>query len=322
LKGQSWAIVLLNLGGPDSLNSVKPFLYNLFCDKDIIPLGPGLIQKLLAWLISIIRAPKTRKTYELIGGKSPILDITLKQASLLKQALTKAAVEAEVFVAMRYWHPFIEETLRNVKERGYNKVLALPLYPQFSKATTGSSLSEFYKWCKKLNLRCKHVQHWFDNPLYIKALSEIIKATLKSMHPEGTCLLFSAHGLPEKFIQEGDPYKKQVEKTVEMVLEEIKKEIPLPEMVQIAYQSRVGPTKWIEPYTDEVIRKCALRDFKRIVIVPISFVSDHVETLYEIDILYAELSRNCGIELYRTDTLNTNPLFIEALKDIVLSYID
>ncbi|RME63638.1 MAG: ferrochelatase [Nitrospirae bacterium] len=318
---RQWAVVLLNLGGPDSLQSVKPFLYNLFSDREIIPLGPRPLQRPLAWLISTLRAPKTKKAYELIGGCSPILKITEKQATLLKEALQREGIVAEVFVGMRYWHPFIEETVKRIKESGFESVLGLSLYPQYSLATTGSSQRAFRRACSRYQLQCRFVSQWYDHPLYIKALAGTIRKVLKDLPLKGTCLLFSAHGLPVSFIEKGDPYKDQIEKTVELVKKELEKEGLLPELVKLSYQSRTGPMKWLEPYTDDAIRKCAFMDFKNIVIVPVSFVSDHIETLYEIDILYKGLADECGINLFRTPALNTEPTFIEALKDIVINHI-
>ncbi len=317
-----WAILLLNLGGPDRVESVRPFLYNLFSDRDIIPLGPRPLQRPLAWLISRARAPKTARAYTLIGGGSPILRITTEQAQLLKRALQEEGLDVEVFVGMRYWHPFIEETLKEVKQRGFEKVLGLSLYPQYSFATTGSTEKAFRKACEEFKLQFRFVSQWFDHPLYIKALVGTIRDGLRGLPLKGTCLLFSAHGLPVSFLTRGDPYKEQIEKTVSLVREELAKEGLLPEVVRISYQSRTGPMKWLEPYTDDVIRACAFRDLKNVLIVPVSFVSDHIETLYEIDILYKDLAQRCGINLKRTRALNTDPLFIEALKDIVINFID
>ncbi len=317
-----WAVVLLNLGGPEDLSSVRPFLYNLFSDRDIIPLGPKFMQKPLAWLISTMRAPKTRRAYALIGGSSPILKITFEQARALQKALAEEGLQTEVFVGMRYWRPFIEDAVKKAQQMGFKRIFGLSLYPQYSRATTGSSLRAFQSACLASGFQCRVVKQWYDNPYYIQALALSIKKVLKDLPPQGTCLLFSAHGLPVKFIEQGDPYKDQIEQTVSLVLEELKKDTPMPEIVQISYQSRTGPMQWLEPYTDDAIRKCAFRDLKRVVVVPVSFVSDHIETLYEIDILYKDLAEHCGVELFRTEALNTQPYFINALKDIVLKYID
>ncbi|MBI3378942.1 MAG: ferrochelatase [Nitrospirae bacterium] len=340
-------IVLLNLGGPDSLQAVKPFLYNLFSDRKIIQLGPPFLQKPLAWLIATLRSKKTEGYYSLIGGRSPILDITNAQAKALEEALNNelemeespppippprggrvregvAGVKVKVYVGMRYWHPLIEDVIPQIYNNGIRKLIGLSLYPQYSLATSGSSFSKLKEVIgSQFTVHC--ITSWYDHPLYIEALVDVIKKGLESftlsltLPPRGggmgggdVHVLFSAHSLPEKFIDEGDPYVRHIERTIE----EIVKRMPV--KWNLSYQSKSGPVKWLGPSTDEKLKELAGRNIKNILMVPISFVSDHIETLYEIDILYMQMAKGLGINLRRTDSLNTHPLFIEALKDIVI----
>jgi protoporphyrin/coproporphyrin ferrochelatase len=334
-------VILLNLGGPDSLQAVKPFLYNLFSDRQIIRLGPPFLQKPLALLISGIRSKKTRRYYSLIGGKSPIFDITKTQASALEDALNQTqrgkqrlnAVEHpfRVYIGMRYWHPFIEDTVAQMHKDGIKKVVALNLYPHYSVATSGSSLAKLHEVAADYDMKISSVPSWFNHPLYIGALVDIIKKGIGSFHKrlsdtsaatpsrktskealDDIHVLFSAHSLPRKIIDMGDPYVDQLMGTIG----EITKKIPI--KWHLSYQSRSGPVQWLEPSTEEKITELSKEGIKNILAVPISFVSDHIETLYEIDILYKEFAEKLEVTLIRADSLNTHPLFIEALKDIVL----
>ncbi len=344
---QTIGVILLNLGGPDSLQAVKPFLYNLFSDRQIIRLGPPFLQKPLAWLISTIRSKKTEKYYSLIGGKSPILDITKAQAQALEEALNKKSavssqqsipphppltkggnqegVSFKVYIGMRYWHPFIEDVIPEMYKDGIRKIIALSLYPQYSVATSGSSISKFKELVADYQMETVYIPSWHNHPLYIEALVDVIKKGLDSFfnssfipHPSSLneiSVLFSAHSLPQKIIDQGDPYVDQTMETIR----EITKKIPL--KFHVSYQSKSGPVKWLEPSTEEKIREFAGQGVKNILVVPISFVSDHIETLYEIDILYKHFAENLGINLKRTDSLNTHPVFIAALKDIVIKAV-
>jgi protoporphyrin/coproporphyrin ferrochelatase len=337
-------VILLNLGGPDSLQAVKPFLYNLFSDRQIIRLGPPFLQKPLALLISWIRSKKTRTYYSLIGGKSPIFDITQAQASALENALNQIqrgkqrlnAVEhpIRVYIGMRYWHPFIEDTVVQMHKDGIRKVVALNLYPHYSVATSGSSLAKLYEVAADYDIEISTVPSWFNHPGYIDALVDIIGKGISSFHKqlsnEPTTpsskkiggkgsgeihVLFTAHSLPRKIIEGGDPYVDQLMGTIG----EITKKMPV--TWHLSYQSRSGPVQWLEPSTEEKIVEFAKTGVKNILAVPISFVSDHIETLYEIDILYKGIAEKLGVTLMRADSLNTHPLFIEALKDIVLKTV-
>ncbi len=306
-------VLLLNLGGPDSLDAVKPFLYNLFSDRMIIRLGPAPLQKPLAWLISTMRTPKVKRFYELIGGKSPILELTKAQAAALEAALKKDG-DFRVFIGMRYWHPRIRDEVARMEKSGIKKFIALSLYPQYSIASTGSSLEKLKEVARGRPLAYDTITDWHTHPLYIEALADTVKKGLARFDDKDAHVLFSAHGLPVKFIEMGDPYQQHIRETVEAVAAKagIAK-------WSISYQSRTGPVKWLGPGTDEAIKELAAHGVKRVLAVAVSFVSDHIETLYEIDILYRKLARGLGIDLKRAEALNTHPLLIGALKDIVLS---
>ncbi len=311
-------ILLLNLGGPENLKAVRPFLYNLFSDRDIIPLGPPFLQKPIAWLISTLRAPKTRKAYSLIGGGSPIREITLEQARLLEKELS-GTCNVRTFIGMRYWHPFIEESLREIRKEGIKRVVGLSLYPHFSFATTGSTEKVFLQAASEMGLTVEMIRSWHDFPPYIRALKERISAALHGSSG-ATTLLFSAHSLPVSFIERGDPYQKQIHETIDLLMEDLRQDgLTLPHY--LCYQSRSGPVRWLGPSTEEMLHRLAEEGVKELLAVPISFVSDHIETLYEIDILYRDLATSLGIKLRRVPSLNSSPLFISALGDLVKKYL-
>jgi protoporphyrin/coproporphyrin ferrochelatase len=341
-------VILLNLGGPDSLQAVRPFLYNLFSDRQIIRLGPPFMQKPLAWLISTLRSKKTEKMYSQIGGKSPIFDITKAQAKALEEGLNKGpnppftkggqggitntSDSFRVYIGMRYWHPFVEDVMMEIFRDGIRKLVGLSLYPQYSVTTSGSSLSQFKEVSSRYDMEIVTVDSWHNHPLYIEALVDVIKKGLESFDRESNPplppfskggrggitqsspdihILFSAHSLPQKIIDQGDPY---VDQTIETI-REIEKQLPI--RWHLSYQSKSGPVKWLEPSTDDKLEELARDGIKNVLVVPISFVSDHIETLYEIDILYKNLAGKLNINLKRTEALNTHPKFIGALQDIV-----
>ncbi|MDA8083744.1 MAG: ferrochelatase [Nitrospiraceae bacterium] len=313
--GKKTGILLLNLGGPDSLDAVRPFLYNLFSDREIIRLGPAFLQKPLAGLIAALRHTKTESYYRLIGGRSPIREITTAEAEALERRLNAGenGSRFRVFVGMRYWHPLIEETIPAILQEGITRVVAFGLYPHYSVATTGSSLSRLEKVCAGLPLSLFPVKAWYDHPLYIGALAEKIREGLARFgDAEDVHVLFSAHSLPKKFIDEGDPYVRHIEATIAAVSARIGMKYHL------SYQSKSGPVKWLEPSTESMLEDLAGRGVRNLLVVPISFVSDHIETLYEIDILYKGMAERLGINLRRAESLNVAPLFIEALADISL----
>ena len=313
------AVVLLNLGGPDSQKAVRPFLFNLFKDPAILPLA-GPVRLGLAALISARRAKSARANYAHMGGASPLLAETRAQSDSLAEALASRLGEDEVrtFIAMRYWRPFTDEAAAAVKAFAPDEVVILPLYPQFSSATTGSSLKA---WAAAYDGpgRVRAVCCWFELEGLIAAHVARIRACWEAAgRPEQVRVLFSAHGLPERDIQKGDPYRWQIEQTCAAIAAKLE----WPWDWRICYQSRVGPLKWIGPSTPEAIVE-ACEDGMNVLIDPVAFVSEHVETLVELDRDYAELADSHGCDIYlRARTVGTEPAFIEALAGVVARALD
>lgn len=312
------AIVLFNLGGPDSLAAVRPFLYNLFSDPDIFRLPlPWLTQKLFAGLVSRRRTEEASKGYAAIGGASPLLANTRKQALALTDALA-ADGKFDVHICMRYWHPRAQQVVAELKAAGYAHVLLLPLYPQYSRTTTGSSYNEFQRECARQGYRPRisFVQEWYAQPDYIDGIVRCLReeaARFPNPDPADIELLFSAHGLPRKIVNNGDPYERQIRGTFEAVCTRL----GWPRTT-LCYQSRVGPLEWLRPYTDDVIRSKARAGTKQMLVYPIAFVSDHVETLFELGQTYAALAHELGIAHYRVAAaLNDDPMLIRGLRKLV-----
>lgn len=313
------AIVLFNLGGPDSPEAVQPFLFNLFNDPAIMR-QPAPIRWLLAKLISSRRALVAQKIYAEIGGSSPILPETQKQADALEQALKKTAADCDidrVFISMRYWHPFAEECAAKISAWEPDRIVLLPLYPQFSTTTTESFLTVWGKLAKKAGITaetsgicCYPAEDGFINGI-VDLLRPAIDQAEKSGPPR---VLFSAHGIPKKFVAAGDPYQSHIEMTVAAIL----KKLALPELDHLTcYQSRVGPIEWLKPYTDHAITEAA-KDGKAIIVVPIAFVSEHSETLVELDIEYKKLATENNAKAYiRVHTVGAAPAYIEGLAAMV-----
>jgi ferrochelatase len=301
------------MGGPDTLDDVRPFLYNLFSDREIIRLGPPFLQKFLAYVISRRRAPKSSAIYTKIGGGSPLKKITLKQAEALQEAL-KINGDYYVTIAMRYWPPYGDEAVQNLTKEGVETITALTLYPHYSKATSGSSISHLQKSLQRLapDIPATIISSWPTQGSYIKALADNIIKGVSRFDLQPVEIVYSAHSLPVSFIQEGDPYVDHIGQTIQAI-EKITKQ-----KGRICYQSRSGPVEWLSPSTPEMLTTLAQEGCKHILMVPISFVSDHVETLYEIDILYREQAAQLGMRLLSCESLNTNPLFIEGLRDLIL----
>ncbi|MEP7211501.1 MAG: ferrochelatase [Acidobacteriota bacterium] len=312
-------VVLLNLGGPDSLDAVEPFLYNLFSDPDIIdfPLA-FLFRKRLAKLISSRRHPRIQEQYKQIGGKSPLKDHTLKQAAMLEERLNER-FPAKVYVAMRYWRPSTDEALDAIERDGIKKIILLPLYPQFSKATTTSSVKE---WETRLAARGIEIEHkliesYYDFPRYIDAFVERINEGLENFAADkrsGVHLVFSAHGTPMKLVHEGDPYSGHIKKTVDAIIARG----AFAHTNSLCYQSKVGPLKWLTPSTPDTIRELAAKGVKDMLIIPVAFASDHLETLYEVGIEFRHMAKLAGVEQFEvTLGLNDSPVFIDALAQLV-----
>jgi ferrochelatase len=308
------AILLLQMGGPDSIEAVEPFLFNLFSDRDIIRIGPAFLQPLIARFIARRRTSKSAAFYEQIGGRSPIRELTELQARALESRL---GPEFRCFVAMRYSKPSTIEALAAVKREGISRIIALSLYPHYSRATTGSSINELKRVLalSGSEFSVTYIDRFFEHPLYIEALAGRIEEGLSNFSErEMAHLLFSVHSLPQSLIEEGDPYLDHILDTVRLVMERFD------DMdYHLAFQSRAGPVKWLEPSTEEMLRDLAAAGCEDLLVVPLSFVSDHIETLYEIDIQYAEEARVLGIKNFRrAPSLNDSPLFIECLAELVL----
>lgn len=307
------AVLLLQMGGPDSLDAVEPFLRNLFADRDIIKIGPAFLQPLIARFIVRKRAPRVEENYRQIGGRSPLRELTEAQAKALEEELGEGF---RCFVAMRYWRPSTLEALAAIRREGISKVVALSLYPHYSRATTGSSINELKRVLKEagVSFEVSYIDRFYNHPLYVEALAEKIEEGLAGFGDHSRLeLLFSAHSLPQSFIDEGDPYLAHIEETVRLVMKRF-----AGVSWHLAFQSRAGPVKWLEPSTDEVIQRLAGHGCRQMLMVPLSFVSDHIETLHEIDIEYAQEARHLGVtDFRRIASLNSSPRFIACLADLV-----
>lgn len=312
------AVVLFNLGGPDALKSVRPFLRNLFSDPAIIAL-PQPFRAMLAQIISRSRAGKARAIYQQLGGKSPLLEQTQAQAEALEKHLNESGGdEYKVFVCMRYWHPMSQLVAKKVKAWGPDHIIQLPLYPQFSTTTTGSSIDDWGQACKREKMDVEQTSICCYPTAFGLAAAHaklIREAYWKASEDGKPRILFSAHGLPEKVIEKGDPYQWQIEKTAAAIVQILAiDEIDW----RICYQSRVGPMKWIGPSTEEEIHQAG-KDGVPLVVVPVAFVSEHSETLVELDIDYRRLADGCGVPGYwRVPALAAEPLFIDMLAELCL----
>lgn len=322
----STAVVLFNLGGPDDLRSVEPFLVNLFSDREIIELPFGAaMQPLLARLIALVRGPSVRRNYARIGGGSPQLRITREQAAALETRLNvgwSGRSPYRVFIAMRYSRPSAADALEAICAAGIRRIVTLTLFPHYSKATTGSSRREFERVLADARWRdCQfdvtHVDRYPGAPPYLDAMTATVRTAwdrIPAERRDAAVILFSAHGLPQKFIDEGDPYVGDIETTRRGILARLN----VPNRHFLGYQSRTGPVRWLGPGTEEVLVALGHDGVKDVLVVPLSFVSDHIETLYEVDILFAGAARAAGITgYYRPQALNTHPLFIDALAELV-----
>jgi ferrochelatase len=364
------AVVLMNLGGPDGPLSVRSFLFNLFSDKAIINL-PYFIRIAVAWIISTLRYKVAVQNYNKMGGFSPLLAETLSQASCLEDELDNGADQYKVFVCMRYWHPMSLDVVNSIMKYEPNKVILLPLYPQFSTTTTGSSFEDFtknytkHKDYARLGVGIKYIHCYYNDINFIEAhvllLRDAILGLRRDRYTEDArnevnpglprcarnderldchaalamtipksddadddpwgevskvCILFSAHGLPQSVIDNGDPYSDQVQSSVLAIMSRLSSMINTDIEFVICYQSRVGPMKWLEPSTESTIEKYAICG-KDLVVVPIAFVSEHIETLVELDIEYAEIAHKYGVRYVRVPTLRTHPLYIKCLANLV-----
>lgn len=313
-------ILLFNLGGPETLDEVRPFLFNLFSDPDIIRLPWRALQKPLAWLISTQRHKLSRGYYEQIGGGSPLRRITDEQARSLERALASRNVTARVYVGMRYWHPFLEDAIEEIRKDQITHLVVLPLYPQFSISTTGSSLNRMNELIAASGppaSRVSVIEQWHEDLNYLDSLAASITeefARFPDQDASQIHIVFSAHSVPVRYIEEGDPYLDQTKQTVKNLMQRLGSNRPH----SLSFQSKVGPVKWLGPSTDEMIRKLARENVSQLLLVPVSFVSEHIETLYELDILYRRVADEVGISHYRrVPALNCRPDFIDALATLV-----
>lgn len=318
-------VLLLNLGGPEKLEDVRPFLYNLFSDPEIIRLPSPLLQKPLAWLISTLRSKKSEENYKEIGGGSPLLQITEAQAEALQTKLQEQGEDIKVYVGMRYWHPFTEEAIAQIKADNVQKLVILPLYPHFSISTSGSSFRVLEEmWSKDpdlKNIEYTLVPSWYDHQNYLASMTDLIRQELEQFeNPDRVHIFFSAHGVPKSYVTEaGDPYQEEIERCTDLIMKNLNGNNPY----TLAYQSKVGPVEWLKPYTEDALMELGEQEIKDLLVVPISFVSEHIETLQEIDLEYREVAEEAGISNFkRVPAPNTHPEFINALCNLTTEALD
>jgi protoporphyrin/coproporphyrin ferrochelatase len=315
-------VLLFNLGGPDSLDDVRPFLFNLFSDPEIIRIKSDVLRRMLAFFIATTRQGKSRNLYRQIGGGSPLRKITEDQAAALNTTLDARGFTARIYVGMRCWKPSIDDAVGHILNDTITRLVLLPLFPQYSVTTTGSCLKYFQALDKRLGLSAKisisTIQAWFNEPLYLESLTALIRDELQKFstgEPKSVHLLYSAHSIPASYIDEGDPYLEQTRQTVALVNARLGNE----NSSTLAFQSKVGPVKWLGPSTARVLEELGQSGKTAVLVVPISFVSDHIETLQEIDIAYREVASHAGIkEFRRVPALNTHAGFIASLANLVM----
>ncbi|KKJ00318.1 ferrochelatase [Prochlorothrix hollandica] len=313
-------VLLLNLGGPERIEDVRPFLFNLFSDPEIIRLPFPWLQKPLAWFISLSRSRRSEANYQLIGGGSPLRRITQEQATALQETLHRCDIDATVYIGMRYWHPFTEEAVARIKRDRLDRLVILPLYPQFSISTSGSSF-RLLELLRQQDEGFRHLDYtvvpsWYRRPGYLKTMAELIAQELdRHPNPDQVHVFFSAHGVPVSYVEEaGDPYQREIEDCTRRIMDTLQR----PNPYTLAYQSRVGPVEWLKPYTEAAMEDLAARGVRDLLVVPISFVSEHIETLQELDIEFREQAEEAGIENFsRVPALNTHPGFIQDLAELV-----
>ena len=319
-------VLLLNMGGPDRLDAVRPFLYNVFGDRQIIHLPGGTVgQYLLGRLIVNLRLKDVKENYRKIGGGSPIVHWTTTQMEGLQTRLNhRLADPPKVGMAMRYWHPFADEALRALAAANVEHVVGLTLYPHFTQATTGSSENDLVATRDRLGLQIpiSFISQWYDEPDYLDLWAAKVQSVLDAFEPEtrrNVKLLVSAHGLPQRFVDRGDPYVDHIKGTMTGVLSRLR---DAPE-AHLAFQSRTGPVKWIGPGTEDVIRSLAARGTRSLLVWPIAFVSDHIETTYEIGTLFREVATKAGIgEYHVVPSFNADPRFWDVFANLVGSHLD
>jgi len=314
-------VLLFNLGGPETLRDVKPFLYRLFSDPEIIHVKFSPLRKAIAYTIATLRRKTSESYYSQIGGGSPLRRLTEEQASALADEIKRRGRDVETFVGMCTWHPFLFEAVNKIDEANIDSLVILPLFPQYSVTTTGSGfavlrqLIDKHPQFKKLDVQW--ICSWADHPAYIESFAQAIQRELgKFTDTEKVHLLFSAHSIPESYVRNGDPYLEQTKETVELIMDRLGRRNPY----RLSFQSKIGPIKWLEPFTNDVIVELGKQGVDDVLVIPVSFVSEHIETLYELDILFRKVAADAGVENFRrVPALNSDPTFIRALADIVES---
>ena len=331
-KKNRYAVLLVNFGGPDSLRSVKPFLYNLFSEPTVLnfPIA-NVYRKPLAWLISNMRNKTSGEMYKKIGSMSPLIPMTYLQAEKLQTLFTKNELLIDVFIGFRYCKPFIEDVLTKTSLGHYKRLIILPLYPQYSYTTTGSVELVVDKWLKKKAERGRRgegeeeikihlIKHWHKDEDYIQSYVNLISNSLSNLDLRSTEIIFSAHSIPVFNIENGDPYQEHITETANLIINKLNWK----KRWHISYQSKLGPVKWLEPSTDTVIEQIAQRNKNtNILIVPISFICEHVETIFEIGVLYQEIAHKLGIKRFvRVPALNTDKYLIQALYNQIVNCLE
>jgi ferrochelatase len=314
-------VLLFNLGGPETLRDVKPFLYRLFSDPEIIRIKFSPLRKTIAYTIATLRRKTSEGYYRQIGGGSPLRRLTEEQAGALSQEFRRRGKNVDLFVGMCTWHPFLREAVQKIEQANLERLVILPLFPQYSVTTTGSGfavlrqLIEKSSLLKKLDVRW--IRAWPDHPTYIESFVQSIQRELaKFGNPDKVHLLFSAHSIPESYVRDGDPYLQQTKQSVELIMDRLGRRNPH----QLSFQSKIGPVKWLEPFTNDVILQLGKQGIDDVLVVPISFVSEHIETLYELDILYKKVAAQAGVDNFRrVPALNSDPTFIRALAELAES---
>ena len=313
-------VVLFQLGGPDTLAAIEPFLFNLFCDPDIIDFPFARVgRKPLAKLISTARARKVQHHYATIGGGSPIRRFTERQAQALEMELAKQGLDARCFVVMRYWHPFTREAIAELRAAQCDEVVLLPLYPQYSSTTTGSSLNEWRRLFQD-DMPVHNVGAFYRHPMYLDAVVEKVEGALSRFPvPERAEIVFSAHSIPMSIVAKGDPYQRQIEETVQLLMQRG----GWSNRHRLCYQSKVGASKWLQPSLHRTLRDLAAEKVRQVCVVPVAFVSDHVETLGEINHEAREEALRLGITQFEMSSgLNDSAKFISALGELVVEALD
>jgi protoporphyrin/coproporphyrin ferrochelatase len=314
-------VLLFNLGGPETLRDVKPFLYRLFSDPEIIHVKFSPLRKAIAYSIATLRRKTSEGYYSQIGGGSPLRRLTEEQAVALEKELQGRGRNVETFVGMCTWHPFLRDAIEKIEKANIDSLVILPLFPQYSATTTGSGfavlrqLIDRHPEFKKLDVQW--ICSWQDHPAYIESFVQTIQRELDRFdNAEKVHLIFSAHSIPASYVRNGDPYLEQTKTTVELIMDRLGRRNPY----QLSFQSKIGPVKWLEPFTNDVIVDLGKQAINDVLVVPVSFVSEHIETLYELDILYKKVAAEAGVGNFkRVPALNSDPTFIQALADIVES---